>query len=152
MLTNATQWVMIKFVMMTNVSICQNRDGQSFHRRISFYQWGFPANQSTRAKVLLETMIFVPTNYVVVVVGYPRRRRCARRTAAALQRGGSPFSLLTNSFDRSSSMVQPTAVVCRDIAIGRCESHEDFIVEFEIGFFQTWPRSGFPISSSLYYI
>ena len=46
---------------------------------------------------------------------------------------------------------QPAAV-CRDIAIGRCESHEDFIVEFEIGFFQTWPRSGFPISSSLYYI
>ena len=82
----------------------------------------------------------------------------AARAAGALQRGGSPFSLLTNSFDRSSSSMvlyragQPAAVVCRDIAIGRCESHEDFIVEFEIGFFQTWPRSGFPISSSLYYI
>ena len=50
-------------------------------------------------------MIFVPTNYVVVVVGYPRRRRGARLVAGSLQRGGSPFSLLTNSFDRSSSMV-----------------------------------------------
>ena len=49
---------------------------------------------------MLGTMIFVPANYVVVVVGYCR---CAAAlVAGSVRRSHSrqPFSLLTNSFDR----------------------------------------------------
>ena len=78
----------------------------------------------------------------------------AGRAAGALQRGGSPFSLLTNSFDRSSSMVHYRAATS---SVQRYRYWQVWISwrlhrRVEIGFFQTWPRSGFPISSSLYYI
>ena len=76
-------------------------------------------------------MIFVPTNYVVVVVGYPRRRgaRLAHCRGAAVL---SHFSLIHLTAAAAWYTTGQPPAVCRDIGIGRCESHEDFIVESKL--------------------
>ena len=96
-------------------------------------------------------MIFVPTNYVVVVVGYPRRRgaRLAHRRGAAVL---SHFSLI--HLTAAAAWLQGRAA---SSSVQRYSYWQVWISwrlhrTVEIGFFQTWPRSGFPISSSLYYI